>query len=170
MVDKQIRITALDLKTVPVSGVADYFGGTEREVVAVYLGATGATTGHIMLVYPKQAAFSLVDMLMDYEYWTTRNLGKTEISALSEIGNITGTYFLNSIAKNLGIRLMPTPPQVMVDMLGAILNVPLTDTMEHHDELFTMSTVFATDGQSVIGTLLVMPSGNLLDKLIENMT
>ena len=170
MVDKQIRITALDLKTVPVSNVADYFGGAEREVVAVYLGTTGAAAGHIMLMYPKQAAFSLVDMLMDNEYGTTIELGKMEISALAEVGNITGAYFLNSIAENLEIRLMPTPPQVMVDMLGAILNVPLTDNIEHRDELFIMSTVFATDGQSVIGTLLVMSGGELMDILIENIT
>ena len=66
MGDKQIKITALDLKTVPVSDVAEIFGGAEREVVAIHLGATGAATGHIMLVYPRQAAFSLVDMLMDH--------------------------------------------------------------------------------------------------------
>ncbi|MFC2028137.1 chemotaxis protein CheC, partial [Chloroflexota bacterium] len=145
-------------------------GGAEREVVAVSLGATGTAAGPIMLVYPRQAAFSLVDMLMDCEYGTTGGLGQTEISALAEVGNITGTYFLNSIAENLGIRLMPTPPQVMVDMLGAVLNGPPTDIMEHRDELFLMSTVFATDGQSVIGTLLVIPGGDLMDKLIENMT
>ena len=91
LMDRQVKITALDLKTIPLSNVADVFGGAEREVVAVYLGTTGAAAGHIMLIYPKQAAFSLIDMLLDYEYGTTKELGKMEISVLAEVGNITGT-------------------------------------------------------------------------------
>jgi chemotaxis protein CheC len=167
MVGKKIRITAFDLKVIPVSEVADMVGGAEKEVVSIYVGITGIATGHIMLVYPQQVAFGLVDMLMDCEYGTTRELGTLEASALAEVGNITGSFLLNSMAYNLGMRLMPTPPQVMVDMLGAVLSIPLTDIMKHRDDLFMMSTVFATEGQSIIGTLLVMPSGELMDLLVE---
>lgn len=78
------------------------------------------------------------------------------------MGNITGTFFLNSIADSTGLKLMPTPPTVMVDMAGAIIDAALADIMEDRDELFVMETVFSTDGQEVNGTLLVLPTADLV--------
>ncbi|MDY6911139.1 MAG: chemotaxis protein CheC [Chloroflexota bacterium] len=163
-----ITITALDLKIIPVSAAAELVGGAENEVVVTYVGITGGATGHIMLVYPKPIAFGLVDMLMGTEIGSTQELGDMEASALSEMGNITGTFFLNSMADNTGMRLMPTPPTVMVDMAGAILDAALAEIMMEREEMFAMETVFASGQREISGTLLVLPTAEFMDVMVEH--
>ena len=167
MVGVKIRVTALDLKEIPVGSAAELVGGAENEVVVIYLGITGGATGHIMLVYPIHVAFGLVDMLMGKEAGTTQDLGELEASALQEMGNITGSFFLNSMADNTGMQLMPTPPTVMIDMAGAIIDAALAEIMAERDELFAMETVFSTDTRDITGTLLVLPTSEFMDVMLE---
>ncbi|MBI5104142.1 MAG: chemotaxis protein CheC [Solirubrobacterales bacterium] len=42
-------------------------------------------------------------------------------SMLGEVGNILGANYINVLAQMVGMELEPTPPQVVEDMLGAIL-------------------------------------------------
>jgi len=167
MVGIHIRVTALDLKVIPVDNAADLVGGAENEAVVIYVGITGGATGHIMLVYPLRVAFGLVDMLMGEEPGTTCELGEMEASALQEMGNITGTFFLNTMGDSTGLVLMPTPPTVMVDMAGAILFSALSDIMAEREELFAMETIFSTDDREIVGTLLVLPTEDFMDVMIE---
>lgn len=167
MVGSQLRITALDLRAVSVDSAAELIGGAENEIVGVYLTMNGGATGHIMLIYPIDVAFWLVDTMLLQEPGTTQDLGELEISALGELGNITGSFFLNSMSDNTGMRLTPSPPSVMVDMAGAILNVALADIMEDRDELFAMQTVFATDDREITGVLLVLPTAEFMDVMME---
>jgi chemotaxis protein CheC len=51
-----------------------------------------------------------------------------ERSALGEVGNLTGSFFLNSVAKLTGASVRPTPPAVLVDMVGAILDIIIATT------------------------------------------
>lgn len=168
MVGSQVRITATDLKVVPVHQAADLVGGPENEVVTISLIMSGGATGHIMLVYPVEVAFGLVDMLLKQPAGTTQELRDMEASALSELGNITGTFFLNSVADNTGMRLIPTPPSVMVDMAGACLDTALADVMRDRDEIFAMETIFSSEDREINGTLLVLPTADFMDVMIRH--
>ncbi|MBM3133396.1 MAG: hypothetical protein FJZ95_10265 [Chloroflexi bacterium] len=167
MVGAKIRITALGLKVIPVQNAADLVGGPENEIVVIYLAMTGSASGHIMLAYPLHVAFGLVDMLLSQPPGTTKELGELEASALGEMGNVTGSFFLNSMSDNTGMRLMPSPPAVIVDMAGAVLDMALADIMEDRDELFAMETVFSSDDRDITGTLLVLPTNEFMDVMIE---
>ena len=56
MVDREIEMTAVSARQIPVDEVPDLFGGREEVAVAVYLAVTGATEGHMFLVYPPKTA------------------------------------------------------------------------------------------------------------------
>jgi chemotaxis protein CheC len=80
-----------------------------------------------------------------------------EISVLGEVGNVMGSFFLNVIANGTGITLQPSPPAVMMDMAGAILDVPLAQMLEHSDDTLIAETTFSTDDFVVNGKFLVVP-------------
>jgi len=168
MVGLDIKVVALDLKLIPASQAANLLGGAEKEMAAIYLMMTGAATGHILLIYPKEVAFGLVDMLMGSEIGTTKELGEMESSALGEMGNITGSFFLNSVANNTGLRLMPSIPTVMVDMAGSILDAAVSDILHDRDELFAMETVFSIDNKEINGMLLVLPTAEFMDAMLAH--
>ena len=163
MLGREIRITCFDLKEVPVPHAYDLFDGAETVVVAIYLTIAEGATGHILLVYPPATAYELVDMLMDNPPETTQELGEIEESALAEVGNVVGSFFLNSLADDTGIRLQPSPPHVMTDMAGAIMGIALSDIMQYGDDVFVMETVFGSEDREVNGALLVLPSADFLD-------
>lgn len=165
MVGQEIRATALEPRVVDIRQVPELFGGAEMLTVGIYLRVTGAATGHMLLVYQPKAAFELLDMLMGTGQGGTQELGEMEESALGEMGNIMGSFFLNSLADSTGMSFYPTPPAVMMDMAGAVLDVALAEIMMETDEACIVESTFGTQDQQVSGTFLVIPSPDLLRAL-----
>ena len=167
MVDQEIKMTAVSARKIPVDEVPDLFGGREQVAVAVYLAVTGATDGHMFLVYPPKTAMSLVDLLMGEEPGTTVEITEMEASALGEMGNIMGSFYLNALSDLSGLVLMPSPPAVIMDMAGAILDVALADILTESEEVLVVEAVFATEDQKINGNFLVLPSPDFLKQLSE---
>ena len=167
MVDQEIKMTAVSARQIPVDEVPDLFGGREQVAVAVYLAVTGATDGHMFLVYPPKTAMSLVDLLMGEEPGTTVEITEMEASALGEMGNIMGSFYLNALSDLSGLVLMPSPPAVIMDMAGAILDVALADILTESEEVLVVEAVFATEDQKINGNFLVLPSPDFLKQLSE---
>jgi chemotaxis protein CheC len=123
MVGCNLTVQNPSVNLVPLNQIPEMLGGPENEAVGIYLRAEGDLAGQIMLVLPCEKAYKLVDLMMGLEPGTTDHLGSIERSALAEVGNITGSFFLNSVAALTGVNSRPSPPAVMVDMIGAILDI-----------------------------------------------
>ncbi len=162
MVGQNITPTSLEPKVVDVCEVPGMLGGADAISVGVYLKVTGDANGHIVLVYQPSAAFELLDILLARDLGTTTAIDRMERSALGEMGNIMGSFFLNSLADSTNMTFMPSPPSVMMDMVGAILDVALVEIMMETDEACVVEAVFGTTDKQVNGTFLVMPSLELL--------
>jgi chemotaxis protein CheC len=80
-----------------------------------------------------------------------------EKSALQELGNITGTYFLNYIADNTGSFIRPTPPAVMVDMCGAILDIVIATAGLENEEVLMFDAEFIQGELSIGVQFWVIP-------------
>ena len=167
MVDQEIKMTAVSARQIPVDEVPDLFGGREQVAVAVYLSVTGAMDGHMFLVYPPKTAMALVDLLMGEEPGTTVEITEMEASALGEMGNIMGSFYLNALSDASGLILMPSPPAVIMDMAGAILDVALAGILTESDDALVVEAVFATEDQKITGNFLVLPSPDFLRQLSE---
>jgi len=165
MVGQDIKATSLKPQVVAIKDVPDLIGGAEALTVGVYLRVSGDASGHMVLVYQPQAAYELLDMLLGLTPGTTKEISEMGESALGEMGNIMGSFFLNSLADSTGMSFYPSPPAVMMDMAGAILNVALAEIMMETDDACIVEAMFGTADQQVNGTFLVMPSLELLDAL-----
>ena len=121
------------------------------------------------MVFRPQTALGLADLLMGEEVGTTQSLDEMEESALAELGNITGSFFLNALADSTGLVLLPSPPAVIMDMAGAILDVALADIVLESDYALVVETSFGTEDHQISGSFLVMPSPDLMRALIENL-
>jgi chemotaxis protein CheC len=164
MAGQEIKISRMEFKKVPVTDVSALFGGPEALIIAVYLEISGKTNGQMVVVYEPQVAYDLIDLLLGQPQGTTRELSEMERSTLGEVGNIMGSFFLNYISDTTGIRFQPSPPAVMMDMAGAILDATLAGLMEFSDDIYIMETVFGTNDRQVAGTFLVIPDPGLEGK------
>jgi len=157
MVGKDIKIASLNLSKIPVKDIPELFGGPQALIVGIYLAIHGHSNGHMIAIYKPQTAFDLVDLLLGQPMGSTKDLSDMEQSVLGEVGNIMGSFFLNHLANTTGLKLQPSPPAVIMDMAGAILEVATISVLEQSDQTYVIETVFETSDGQVNGTFLVMP-------------
>jgi len=114
-------------------------------------------------------AFGLIDMLVGNAPGTTQEIGEMEASALCEVGNVVGSYFLNAIADDTGVRLLPSPPQVQMDAAESIINVALEDVLgaQSGKRIFAIQMVFDSADERLGGTLMILPSADFL-RVVES--
>lgn len=168
MVNREIRMSSLSLKQVPASDAPALVGGADKMVIGIYLAFDGDATGHIMLVHQPDIALAIIDMLLGNEPGTTQDLNEMEQSALGEMGNIIGSAFLNAIADSLEMSLRPTPPEVILDMAGAILDVAFAEILQQSDDIIVAETTFGTSDRQAKGTFIVIPSFNFLKVILSH--
>lgn len=168
MVGQELKVTGLDLRQFPAKHAAQLLGGPEEMVVGIYLTIEGDATGHLMLIHEPSIAFQLIDLQMGQPLGTTTVMGEMEASVMGEMGNITGSFFLNAIADATNLTLTPSPPAVMIDMAGAILGIALTKIMQEQDDLLVVSADFGTENQQMSGNFLVMPTTDFLRTILNH--
>ena len=167
MMGQEVVLTSMKPRIIAVKDAAQLVGGPEATAAAVYLSISGSATGHMVVIYQPKTAFDLIDMLMDQPPGTTTELGEMEQSVLGEMGNIFGSFFLNALGDATGLDLRVSPPSVMMDMAGAILDAVLAEIMLEMDEALVLETVFGTRDRQINGSFLCLPSIGLQKALSE---
>lgn len=167
MVGQELSVTSLDLKQYPAKEAAMLLGGPENIVVGIYLTIEGDASGHIMLIHEPKIALELIDLQMGLPAGSTRLLEDMERSVLAEMGNITGSFFLNAVADANNLSLTPSPPVVMIDYAGAILGIALTKIMQEQDDVLMIKATFGTDDRQIDGTFMVLPTSDFMKTILK---
>ncbi|MBN1762560.1 MAG: chemotaxis protein CheC [Methanomicrobia archaeon] len=95
---------------------------TERIGAGILIGLEGSFSGHMQILFPKQSALTLTDLLMGRMPGETMNIvSEMEESALKEIGNILASSFCDAIADFLQFSLLPSPPSFTFDLIDVVV-------------------------------------------------
>lgn len=167
MVGHQIVVTSLDLRWLPAKDVTSMIGGPEAVGIGIYLSIEGDATGHLLLMHDLDMAFKLIDMQLGLSPGSTEQMGEMERSVMGEMGNITGSFFLNALADSGNMMLMPSPPVVIADLMQAIMNIPLTIIMEEQDNALMVKATFSADNQPLDGIFMVLPTMDFMKTIIS---
>ena len=161
---REITAVSPEVRMVDLSHLSMVAGDPERAVVAVYQGIEGDLQGHILIAFSESMALGLVDMLLGQDAGTTTELGELEISALAESGNVAGSFFLTTIADWSGMTLPPTPPVVIHEMCGAILDTLAGElALQAHDQAMVIDAQFTCDGQVVDASFFMFPGDQMVE-------
>ncbi len=167
MIGQELTVTALSVTQYAVEKAAELLGGPETLLVGIYLTIDGDATGHLMLVHDPKVAFQLIDIQTGSTSNASLEMGDMERSVMAEMGNITGSYFLNALADATDMTLTHSPPAVIIDMASAILGVALTPIMMEQDEVLVVQTRFGTANRQIDGAFLVMPTMEFLRAILN---
>jgi chemotaxis protein CheC len=163
----ELTITEPEVKLVPVLEIPNLLGGPETEAIGVILLAEGGSAGQFMLIFPYKKALELVDLLMFEPLGTTTELGSMERSALAEAGNMTCAFFLNKIAEITKLETLPSPPEVVADMVGAILNILVSTTAEYTDQVMLIRTEIMQGDLSIQANFWFIPNPLTVESFAE---
>jgi chemotaxis protein CheC len=153
--ERDVRLRGTSARRVRLEHLPEVLDGDGQLVTAIYLAFEGDIAGHVVLAFAPEVAAQMAAALLMEEPST--EFGAMELSALGEIGNITTASFLNTIAGACSLTVYPTPPTVVQDMVGALLDgVILEMSMESTDALL-LHTIFEIDGDRLQGALILLP-------------
>ncbi|HTU29367.1 MAG TPA: chemotaxis protein CheC [Solirubrobacteraceae bacterium] len=156
MLAREVDISVPRAVACSIADAIDSCGDPEEEVTAVLIGVAGDFGGQVLLLVPPEQTFQICELL-GVEAGT--EVGE---SALREIGNILGTSYLNGLAAMTGLDLMPCPPLLQVDMVGALVASVMTEVAGDDDVALLLDSELTIAGeQCAIGFMLLPTSGGI---------
>ncbi|MDP4093822.1 MAG: chemotaxis protein CheC [Bacillota bacterium] len=170
MMNKRIDMDVPKINVLEFKNVSDILGGAETLVVGILLKVTGDLTGNIMFMLDIESARLLVSILMGEEaskYTDACEFNEIEQSALKEIGNILAGSYLSALSSLTNLLIMPSIPDLAVDMAGAILSVPAIEFGKVGDTVLYIETEFAYGPSVVVGDFFLVPDIDSYETLLK---
>ena len=167
MIEKRVDMKVPQVKILEFKDVSNVLGGEEIPVVGIYFEMTGELVGNIMFVLNLESAKNLTNIIFNRE---DDDLSFTEMdmSALSEIGNILASSYINSLSTMTGLKLKISVPSLSIDMAGAILSVPAIQFGYIADNVLFIETQFEEGNNQVRGNLFMIPDINSFEKMLNS--
>ena len=156
------------VKLLKFQEVGAVMGGEEQIMAGVYLLVEGDITGSIMFLLKEDAAHDLVNKLMGVSGPDSGEFSEMELSALKEIGNIITGAYLNSLSMLTNMKIIPSVPDLSIDMAGAILSVPAIEFGALGDRILLIQTQF-TDDKLLDGFFILVPDLESYDKIMASL-
>lgn len=167
MIGRDLSVAAVNVEFIPINQVPDMAGGPDVGVTSVYVAVEGDIHGHMMLMMDLPSANSLADILLEKMPGETIMLDDMDRSALEEVGNVTGSFFLSALVDHAELDVRPSPPSCAVDMAGALLSSVLADVSKAAEQVLTMETIFTVSDQQIKGFFFLFPEPESLNILLK---
>jgi chemotaxis protein CheC len=159
MTDSTILISVPHIRVVPLEEMGVEIGPPEEPVAAVLMAMLGDITGRTLLVFPKQTATKLASILTRREFPPDGELGALGESALKEAGNIISGAYLNALSDFMGMMLLNSPPDLVIDMAAAVLTSEELEFGSGGDYVFCVESEFMMQerNEKLRGFFLLLP-------------
>jgi len=167
LLNRKIDMDVPRAKILEFKEVSETLGGAELPVVGILLKVSGDLTGNIMFILQQKAAEMLVNMLMGRALDYSCEFSEMDISALKEIGNILAGSYLSSLSTLTNLNIMPSIPELAIDMAGAILSVPAIEFGKVGDTVLYIETEFSEGYDKVVGDFFLVPDFDTYDILLK---
>jgi chemotaxis protein CheC len=160
MLGRPVDISVPAAAALTFADAIDVIGSPEEEVTGVVLGVVGEMEGIVLLLMRVADAAGLCNLLgVDAD----SEMGQ---SALSEIGNIVGTSYINALAQMTGLNIEPSPPQSATDMLGAIVSSVLAGVAGAEDVALVLDSDLEVEGEDCSLSFLMLPTRDGVEELL----
>jgi chemotaxis protein CheC len=161
LLGRPVDISVPKAAVLPLAEAVDSAGPADDEIYGVVLPIFGDLDATVLLLFPVPDATTLCGMLgVD----PTSDDGR---SALGEIGNILGSSYINALSSLTGMALEPSPPQVVNDMLAAIVSSVLMVRAHETDVALILDSNLEVEGEACSLSFLLLPSVGGVTELLS---
>lgn len=169
LINKKVMVSVPKVHLVSSEDIPRMIDSNDDIVTGVLLKFLGDLTGRTLLVFPRDQSMLLVDMIMGREEGTTTILTDIEQSAIKEVANIVIGSYLTSLSDFLNMLILPSIPNLVIDVASAVLTSAYLDFSKDKDIVFAVETefVFPDDQETLNGFLFLLPDPVSLKKLID---
>lgn len=168
MLDVDLMNDVTSCNIMPLSQVPEWLGGAEKIVAGTYTQLCGSLKSGILVILPSESAIMLLRHLTK-EQVDLSNLNELQRSCLKEVGNICLCWYLIAVSKMVDIDMIPAPPDATVDLLGAVLDMPLAALGAKVDTVLAVHTCFKALDKEFEGYFLMLPEDQTLKIILDRM-
>lgn len=149
---------------VSLQDVPELMGGAELPVAGVFIASAGDIQLKILFVLPLESALNLTSLLLPAGQKDSEDL---KLSALLEVGNILTSSYLTALSLMTGLKLLPSPPAIALDMSAAIISTVMAEARIQDDETVLMQTALNLQEKRITGQILMFPDRGALSKIFS---
>ena len=95
------------------------------------------------------------------------DMGEMELSMLMEVGNIVAGGYLSALSFMTNLTLLSSPPQMAVDMSGAIVGTVIAETRLVDEYLILLKTTIHSEHHALEGNVLILPDEGSLNRIFK---
>lgn len=165
----RVDMSVPNLRIVGVNDIAEILGGPEKQVVGILVPMENDIKGMLLFLLDKQFTHMLINVLLDRKIDSFENIDEMDMSALKEIGNILAGSYINAICTLADLDIKLLPPDIAIDMVGAILNYPAEQFGAMGDKVLYIEENFFSGEESIKSHLLIMPEMDSLDIMFNRL-
>jgi len=155
LIDRQVEVEISRTEVKKVEDLSPLIG-LEEIVAGIYLPVTGDISGATLLIFPKETAFALSDLLVKREPGTTHKISELDTSALKEVGNIISGNYLTILSNVLQVKIIEHIPNFSFDMFGAIVSQIITAFAQKTQEALVIEIEFTFKPETFKGYFLLL--------------
>ncbi|MFI3210556.1 MAG: chemotaxis protein CheC [Peptostreptococcaceae bacterium] len=172
MIDEMVDIGIPKSDMVNFSSITDEYDSPEEVVVGNVLQLSGDIDGFIMIVMKVEAAFNLLTRItqqaVKYDPNDYDDI-RQQLSSMGEICNILCGTYLNAMSEMTSMSITQSVPYFSIDMITAIMNLPISLYGPVADSAICIETDFFTMDQEVKGKYYFMPELESCAKVLEKL-
>lgn len=163
MTGRKIDMSVPDVEIVPFNEIVNILNGPETLVVGALVDLTGDIEGFILLILGLQDAYEMASVVLSDgrmipEDFTPVDFSELEFSAITEIANILSGSYLSAISSLTGLSIVPSVPNIAMDMVGALISVVAIEYGKIGDSVLFMKTEFADSQKNLAGNFFLIPN------------
>src|SRR3954469_18753929 len=163
LIGRAIDVSVPNAVVLPLADAVDAAGPAESEVTTVLLRIGGQLDALVLLLFSPQDAADVCGLL-DVEPGTM--LGA---SALGEVGNILAASYVSALAVMSGLELDLSPPQVVANMVSAIVSTVLVSHAGTEGLAFLLDSELRIEVASCSLSLMLVPTPAGIDELLRRL-
>lgn len=167
MLSRQIDMERPVVKILEFNEVPELLGGTEEIRVGVLLEINGDINGMFMFLISESFLRVMLEGLLGMEIDDIHELDPLSLSAVGEIGNIMCCSYINALTRLMDIKVHVSVPDTCVDMIGAILSVPMIHFASISDELLLIEDRYHFGDTAVVSHVLFLPEMDSLEQIFR---
>lgn len=157
LLTKSVSLDVKDVSYLELDRVSRSLFDSETVVTTLYLKITGDVAGSIVLVFPNECAYFLVDLLSESDKEERKtSFSDYEKSILKEISNIISGAFLKSLADYLDLSLVESIPDMSTDMAQATIDSVLIDFAKSSENAITIDMEIGSHEEKIQGHFFLL--------------
>ncbi len=168
MLQCKVDMKVPQVKLLEFKELGAMMGGEEQLMIGVYLAVEGDITGSIMFLLKQDSAKHLVNKIMMGMASEGPDFTEMELSAVKEVSNIITGAYLNSLSTLTNLVIYPSPPELTLDMAGAILSVPAIEFGTIGDQILLIQSQFY-DEVEIDGYFILIPDLESYQKILTSL-